>query len=116
MQQGTRNRKAGYESSDVVIKPILRIGLVLGLILALVLFLLWPWRSQREAEAPSFGVSPSLLSQPIANYATYRAEKDKRLHSYGWVDREKGIVHIPLQRAIQILSRAEAGKTPEADR
>jgi len=115
MQQGPNNREAGHESSDITIAPILRAGLVLGLILAAVLFLLWPWRSQREVGAPKPGVSPALLSQPIANYAAYRAEKDRRLHSYGWVDRQAGIVHIPLQRAIEILSRGDRGKHSEAN-
>lgn len=33
-----------------------------------------------------------------------RAEEDKILNSYDWVDKEKGIVRIPIQRAIDILA------------
>jgi len=31
------------------------------------------------------------------------------LKSYGWIDRDKGVVHIPIDRAIEIL--AERGLT-----
>jgi hypothetical protein len=26
------------------------------------------------------------------------------LKSYGWIDRDKGVVHIPIDRAIEILA------------
>jgi hypothetical protein len=35
----------------------------------------------------------------------------ERLNSYGWVDREQRIVHIPIERAKQLyLSRQHAGR------
>ena len=34
-----------------------------------------------------------------------------QLTTYGWVDEEKGIVHIPIDRAMTLLSE-EAGDTP----
>jgi hypothetical protein len=30
-----------------------------------------------------------------------KAEQRKRLHGYGWVDRDAGVVHIPIERAIE---------------
>jgi hypothetical protein len=37
----------------------------------------------------------------------WRAAKRKRLGSYGWVDRDKGLVHIPIDKAMeQVVSQA----------
>ena len=33
-----------------------------------------------------------------------QASKQERLRSYGWVDREAGVVHIPIERAIELLA------------
>jgi hypothetical protein len=56
-------------------------------------------------------VSPALSSSGLssASYETsgsgqlYTALR-KRLDSYGWIDREHGIVHIPIDRAIAIMA------------
>jgi hypothetical protein len=39
------------------------------------------------------------LKEPV------RTEQEKRLHGYGWVDRDKAIAHIPIERAIDIVSK-----------
>jgi hypothetical protein len=35
----------------------------------------------------------------------WRAEKSKTLSSYGWVDRGKGLIHIPVEEAMKELLR-----------
>jgi hypothetical protein len=41
-------------------------------------------------------------------------EPPERLSSYGWVDRERRIVHIPIDRAKQLyLARQRAGRASE---
>lgn len=32
---------------------------------------------------------------------TLRRQQLERLHSYGWVDRSKGLIHIPIDRAME---------------
>jgi hypothetical protein len=32
-----------------------------------------------------------------------RAEEDASLNSYGWVDKEQGVVHIPIERAMDTV-------------
>ena len=34
----------------------------------------------------------------------------ERLDSYGWSDRERGLVHIPLERAKELMLRREASE------
>ncbi len=40
----------------------------------------------------------------------WRRERAARLGSYGWVDRGKGLVHIPIERAMDAVA---AGALPE---
>ena len=32
-----------------------------------------------------------------------RTEQMRQLQSYGWIDRDKGIIHVPIERAIDQL-------------
>lgn len=46
---------------------------------------------------------PRLQTNPAADYAALRRAQQARLDSFGWVDVGKGIVHLPIARAIDIL-------------
>ena len=52
--------------------------------------------------------------EPINRLIALRAAADKRLHSYGWVDQKAGIVHIPIERAMQLVVRRHAASESEA--
>jgi len=56
------------------------------------------------AEAPRLEVAPS------QDIAAYRAEKNRLLHAYAWVDRPQGIVRIPIERAMSLLVQQQAAK------
>jgi hypothetical protein len=49
----------------------------------------------------------------------FRTAEEQVLHSYGWVDPKAGVVHIPIERAMQIIAqqglptRGEQQVTPE---
>jgi hypothetical protein len=45
--------------------------------------------------------TPRLQPDPTADLAAYLAASRQRLSSYGWVDRDKGIAHIPIDEAMQ---------------
>jgi hypothetical protein len=48
-----------------------------------------------------------------------RAAREERLRAYGWVDRTKGVVHLPIDRAMQLVAegaRPAPGAAPEAPR
>jgi len=42
----------------------------------------------------------------------YRREQLQRLNSYGWVDPAKGIIHVPIEKAIEQLLAEQQGKKP----
>jgi hypothetical protein len=54
---------------------------------------------------------PRLQESEPLDLANLRKEEDSRLKSYGWVERDKGIVHIPIEEAMRLLAET---KTPNA--
>ena len=58
---------------------------------------------------------PRLEPDPLALRREVRAQEDALLKSYGWVDRTAGSVHIPIDRAMEIvLERGVPGGKPMA--
>lgn len=46
---------------------------------------------------------PVLQADPYKDAEQIKLQTSRRLNSYGWVDRNSGIVHIPIERAMRIL-------------
>lgn len=53
---------------------------------------------------------PRLQQNDALDMAVFRESEVERLAGYGWVDREKGIARIPLERAIDIVAAQGIGK------
>jgi hypothetical protein len=65
--------------------------------LASLSFFLRPW-----------GVTPNTVTEAAAKVrlekiSKLRLEQDKLANSYGWVDKTKGISHIPISKAMEII-------------
>jgi hypothetical protein len=61
--------------------------------------------------AEAAAAQPSGLFERHGAPAATRQLPD-RLRQYGWVQREQGLVHIPLERAKQLYLALESGATP----
>ncbi len=48
---------------------------------------------------------PRLQISPPVDLEKFGAEQNRELTTYGWIDRQKGIVRIPIERAIELLSQ-----------
>jgi hypothetical protein len=48
---------------------------------------------------------PRLQKAPVLDLREFRAGEDAVLHTYGWVDPEKGVVRIPVERAMEIVAK-----------
>ena len=46
--------------------------------------------------------APRLQTQPFKDVYLLKQGQNERLDSYGWVDKADGIVHIPIDRAIEL--------------
>jgi hypothetical protein len=61
--------------------------------------------------------SPRLQDDNVRDLRMMRANEDKILQGYTWVDKSSGAVRIPVERAMQVLSERGlpnvAGETPQ---
>ena len=48
---------------------------------------------------------PQLQKTPVPDLKAIRAEEDKVLNGYAWVDQPKGVVRIPVAQAIEVLAK-----------
>jgi hypothetical protein len=46
---------------------------------------------------------PPQSNTPVTDLIHMRESEEQRLKSYGWVDRQRGLVHMPIQTAKQLL-------------
>lgn len=106
--------RKGYEPTDVNLRVI---GIVAGVIIVLailihlaLLLLLERLAAQEgerlpvpEASPASRFPPPKLQVSPSEDLARLRAGEEWRLQGYGWVDRSQGIVHIPIERAMDLI-------------
>jgi len=56
------------------------------------------WFSPPRQEPPA-----ATHSSNIESVSAYRERMHRLLESYGWIDREKGIVHVPIEQGMQAV-------------
>ena len=104
-----------HETTDVNVWAVgkVAIGLVVVCVVSIVLlFGLLKFFQSREETAVANTVEPVKLfpepllqKTPILDLKAMRAEEDKLLNGYAWVDQPKGVVRIPVARAIEVLAK-----------
>jgi hypothetical protein len=118
----------GHETGDVnvwavgkfAIALIAIIGISLGLLVGL--FKYFQTRDQANPTAVSVDPiklfpEPRLERAPIADLQAVRAEEDRVLNSYGWVDPQKNVVRVPIDVAIDLLvKKGLPSRPPEVAR
>jgi hypothetical protein len=104
-----------YEDSDVSVKQLFAfaagvVGLVLvGVLASAFVFHVMVHHTPMGPPASPFedvrDLPPNWRLQTAAplDLQHYRADQDKILSEYGWVDPHEGIVRIPLERAMDLL-------------
>jgi hypothetical protein len=58
------------------------------------------------------GEVPPQRNTPVTDLVDMRAAEDKVLQNYGWVDKQRGIVHIPIEKAKELAAARLASGTP----
>lgn len=116
-----------HEVGDVPLRPLLLFAgglLVSAVVIHLALWwLLQAWEGPRELGLQPV-IPPSLVTPvpmagpgiepfPWAELDALLTNQRERLTTYAWVDRENGVVRIPLERAMQLL--VERGLPARAD-
>ena len=107
----------GHEERDVAFQYITGagIGLVVLIIVAVVsmswlfdFFLAREIRSSPAANplaiAGAQPPEPRLQTKPVEQLQRLRSEENLTLGTYGWIDREQGVVRIPIERAMDLIA------------
>ena len=56
---------------------------------------------------PEIGIVDTIDFASDHRLEVWRAERKARLHSYGWTDKSKGLIHIPIDKAMDELAGAQ---------
>jgi hypothetical protein len=105
----------GHETSDINVWAVGKFAIALvgvTVVSLALLFGLMKYFQSRETsevvqtvEPTKVFPQPQLQSTPIPDLRHFHEDEDKVLNSYGWVDQPKGVVRIPIDRAIDVLAQ-----------
>jgi hypothetical protein len=118
----------GHEANTLVVKGLIAFAVVLvavGIVVEFgLVFVMRDFTKEEKvlqalappkfADDPGPFPAPRLQAEPPADFAKLKAEELRRLNGYGWVDRKAGIAHIPIDRAIEIVSSSGLPATQPA--
>lgn len=127
----------GFEREDLGSKPI--IGFIVSLVISgvLIYYVIWGIfhfldaydRKHQQLRTPLIQVESNtrdVQTQLIQRFPEPRLEENERtelngfrygeeqeLNSYGWVDKNAGIAHIPIEQAMQLIAQKGLPTTPQ---
>ncbi len=126
-RERTEPASVDHETSDVNIRAIFGFALGLTVTTMIVGFAVWvlfqyfnareartvfveyPLASQESRVPPE----PRLQTNPREDLGNLRTREDQALNSYGWVDKNAGVVRIPIDRAMQLVVERGLPVRPE---
>ena len=110
---------AGYEHTDAHVGPMIKFAvwlvasaIIIHVGLGVMYWFLIRQSSERAESAayplavnapPRLPAAPRLQQFPRNELYEFRTKEDSQLNSYGWVDKNAGVVHIPIQDAMRLM-------------
>jgi len=85
----------------------LGVVLLFALFGAIVLAIIGPWPRGSDYEE-------TRAKKRMENLKTSREDADKALNTYAWIDKNKGVVRIPIRRAMELTIAQLAQQKPAA--
>jgi hypothetical protein len=113
------NPTVAHEKTDADTRAITQFGIALVFIVVLSQLGLWwlfntftkresklspPVTALVRSQAPTEPPEPRLQANPQADMRTMREKEDVVLNHYGWVDPNRGVVRIPIDRALDLIA------------
>lgn len=105
---------AGYERSDAQLKPLVLFAIALAVLVSVALWLVSAMESGFERayagkseahpleELRERPAGPALQSDPTMEIDEHARWESDLLGEYRWIDRENGVVSIPIERAMSL--------------
>ncbi len=111
------NSATAFEPSDWSLRPVALIYLAIPVLLVVSCFVLiaaypnaLPDVDRTLRIAPP---GPRLQTDAAGDLQKFRADEERRLNTYYWIDKQKGIVHIPIEQAMKKLATTGASGFPK---
>jgi hypothetical protein len=115
--ENIQNPTVAHEESDVNIRAILGFGgvlIVVAVVIHVLIYGVFGYFNRREGlqKMPEYPLAagqgnreppePRLQTNPRQDLANLRAKEEEQLTSYGWVDKNAGIIRIPIDAAMKL--------------
>ncbi len=84
--------------------PNVPLSAVVGLVGAVLLFVVIVGLQALFYSMQRKEMAKKVTSQPYQALQQLDADQLERLNSYGWVNQAKGVVHIPIDRAMEMVA------------
>ncbi len=122
--RGGNNAEALHEPNTVSIPGVVKF--LVGLFVAVTAITLLMWRLLRYFEArmaeeappaaplatgvrlppePRWQGAPGSPGSPTEDIRRFREKEDQMLDSYGWIDQQNGVIHIPIEQAKKLIEQ-----------
>ncbi|MFN8443028.1 MAG: hypothetical protein U0175_19790 [Caldilineaceae bacterium] len=112
----TQSVERENEVNDLNLRAIVlfTLGLLVIIVVALLVlrWLVGAWSGEKLSTqiqvppalaTPPAVPGPGIRAVPYAELQRVLTTQEERLSSYGWVDKNRGVVHVPIERAMQLL-------------
>jgi hypothetical protein len=130
VEYGPTPEAAGHEHTDIEPTIAWKFGIWLGVAVlisaGIVYGTFWFFEGQEETASRATQVfplavgqvkeppAPHLQTQPFKDIYLFRQKELERLTTYGWVDKNTGVTHIPIEDAMRLLiERGTLASRPE---
>ncbi|HEX5084659.1 MAG TPA: hypothetical protein VFY40_21665 [Blastocatellia bacterium] len=61
---------------------------------------------------PRLQGAPGSVNSPAEDIRRFREQESQMLNSYGWIDRQNGVIRIPIERAKELIEQRGLPATP----
>ena len=112
------NPDVRFEKEDIRATPVLKflVGIAVTTVVVCLLLLafyrgmrsyvadLQPEPPHMRFEANREAMEPRLQEHPAPDLQAIRAKEERILTTYGWVDKSRGVVRIPIEEAMKLVA------------
>jgi len=135
--------QGGFEHQDIGSRPVYGFLISLVVVGVLIYYIMWGMfhflnaynrknepaanpmvqaeQDTREPDAPNTNQKiqrefpePRLEDNERTELAPFRYQEEQTLNSYGWVDQNAGVAHIPITKAMDLIAQRGLPTTPQS--
>lgn len=111
--------RVDFERTDVPPSLLARLAAgVAAFVIAVPLVMQWVYPQTRQPGSPRLpGIAAGaavLEVNPRAKLVQFEQAESAALDRYGWIDRERGVVQVPISRAMELLAQGGLPGWPPA--